>query len=700
MAESATKVRTTHFKSSRHPSTRIVAHGSSTLGELQSIDNALTSPPLPQHPLAMNAVHIGRPTGRSTERRGHARNITAPVIANPAPLPPKPARSASETRSPQPSRPTNEILKDCPTVNRHLADLKSSKAAAARRPVQHTRTTTAPALSRPPAASPDLSAALEDVDESTPKTSSESIGLALGSPTETTFPRKLSLPVQSSNSGLRSETAAPRKVSLPATSEDWAPRVASVWPTPGLASALTAYEAVIESNPRPKHKKWKSLGSFLKRTNSTAVNGGPPRATEIHYVSEGDTSFTTSGSPQPPTGILDELTEQEEQLEKEISSWTSPISPKQRPIREPQNGHVPRTNARPVGLGLRTQTAPASQFPTLGSYKIDEVSLTGPPPPPKDERYLRKVAEAKASAAATEESSKEEPIHPKPNRMQLPKLDIEIPVVHMDRYSVMFNSLLDPEITNSPKAAPLLMRRQINVEKLTPLKELPPNLENDVIQKLQRPMSSPSPATPHFPFVAFPPGPADDSSPVSPKVSRPWQLGRTQTAPGSIPLPHGQDMWRRRKGFAGVENLSLLSPPSEAPFSDPESAFSPTTVASSDDGEDEDEDEEEEVEASQTPLSRVASLKPHLDSMPRCDMIQKELLGAEADSEARDRKDSVMSEQTQTNASRAASAPRAQKQFFMPIMSEGDIAARSMCSPTLVTLRGNHKSPTATPAMV
>jgi hypothetical protein len=52
-----------------------------------------------------------------------------------------------------------------------------------------------------------------------------------------------------------------------------------------------------------------------------------------------------------------------------------------------------------------------------------------------------------------------------------PLLDVDIPQVQLERYSVMFSGLLEPQNNNSSSS--LLYRRQGNAEKVTPLSRLP-----------------------------------------------------------------------------------------------------------------------------------------------------------------------------------------------------------------------------------
>jgi len=119
-----------------------------------------------------------------------------------------------------------------------------------------------------------------------------------------------------------------------------------------------------------------------------------------------------------------------------------------------------------------------------------------------------------------------------------PMLDVDIPDIQMERYSVMFDSLLRPERSSS-----LFVRRQANPEKLKPLNELSMKKEsvnsgNGMLKPYRR-ATSPSPVkSPTFSLSLFPPPvSARDNHPLSPRVPslhRPPPLQRSNTAPGAL----------------------------------------------------------------------------------------------------------------------------------------------------------------------
>jgi hypothetical protein len=89
--------------------------------------------------------------------------------------------------------------------------------------------------------------------------------------------------------------------------------------------------------------------------------------------------------------------------------------------------------------------------------RSDSLRRTGPAPPPKDDITPAAPPEIpKLSVSRVDSLSPEAP----------PLLDIEIPTIQMERYSIMFGSLLGSSGNSS-----LLVRRQGNADKLAPLEE-------------------------------------------------------------------------------------------------------------------------------------------------------------------------------------------------------------------------------------
>ncbi|KAK1766803.1 hypothetical protein QBC33DRAFT_515558 [Phialemonium atrogriseum] len=108
-----------------------------------------------------------------------------------------------------------------------------------------------------------------------------------------------------------------------------------------------------------------------------------------------------------------------------------------------------------------------------------------------------------------------------------PFLDVEIPSIKMERYSVMFDSLLNPQGTSS-----LLARRQATLEKLKTINDRIAQEEEERQRLRQRRATSPQPAKSPglslFPHQGAPHG----ASPLSPR-----RLMRSNTSPALLPSP-------------------------------------------------------------------------------------------------------------------------------------------------------------------
>ncbi|KAF2027395.1 hypothetical protein EK21DRAFT_72011 [Setomelanomma holmii] len=121
-----------------------------------------------------------------------------------------------------------------------------------------------------------------------------------------------------------------------------------------------------------------------------------------------------------------------------------------------------------------------------------------------------------------------------------PLLDVSIPDITLERYSVMFNGLLQ---SNSNRTSNLLVRRQGNAEKLKPLNELSVKeneQESPMDYKLQRRATSPRIPSPSPRLSLFPnTGNSRAASPRSASVPRAVKtLHRFKTAPEKSPLRH------------------------------------------------------------------------------------------------------------------------------------------------------------------
>ncbi|KAH8912776.1 hypothetical protein BR93DRAFT_872567 [Coniochaeta sp. PMI_546] len=121
------------------------------------------------------------------------------------------------------------------------------------------------------------------------------------------------------------------------------------------------------------------------------------------------------------------------------------------------------------------------------------------------------------------------PDPPAPSLGSGPLLDIEIPSIKMERYSVMFSNVLNPQATSSS----LLARRQATLEKLKTINDRILHEEEEKERLRQRRATSPQP-TKSPGFTLFPPGPNrhHGSSPLTPR-----RLARSNTSPALLPSP-------------------------------------------------------------------------------------------------------------------------------------------------------------------
>lgn len=126
------------------------------------------------------------------------------------------------------------------------------------------------------------------------------------------------------------------------------------------------------------------------------------------------------------------------------------------------------------------------------------------------------------------------PNPPAPSSGSGPFLDIEIPSIKMERYSVMFSNVLQPQATSSS----LLARRQATLEKLRTINDriLHEEEEKERWRGQQRRATSPLPTkSPAAGFTLFPPTPNRHHHGSSPLA--PGRLARSNTSPGLLPSP-------------------------------------------------------------------------------------------------------------------------------------------------------------------
>ncbi|KAL1866111.1 hypothetical protein VTK73DRAFT_4904 [Phialemonium thermophilum] len=158
---------------------------------------------------------------------------------------------------------------------------------------------------------------------------------------------------------------------------------------------------------------------------------------------------------------------------------------------------------------------------------------------------------------------------PSPDSGSGPFLDVEIPSIKLERYSVMFGSLLNAQDSTS-----LLARRQATLEKLRTINDqIAREEEEERIRFIQRRATSPQPAK--SPALSLFPPPTvgrQGTSPSTPRKLSP--LIRSNTSPALLPSPsqptfENRDHLRREK-----KTVTIVSPRVEGFKSQPAVALS------------------------------------------------------------------------------------------------------------------------------
>ncbi|KAF2115671.1 hypothetical protein BDV96DRAFT_645863 [Lophiotrema nucula] len=307
------------------------------------------------------------------------------------------------------------------------------------------------------------------------------IGIALGSPTMAshwnTTPR--STDFVTSNQGtiteITSQNTSPRNIE----SRQDASR-----------SKLSRWKSIFGKRPQPPHEK----PSFYQLAQTVTA-----ARTDSHHDDESVVSMPVSKAESragsPPTYKPD-IRESRKTL-KEIPQ--APDRPRAKALADNASG-------KPRATIIRTVSSPRV--------------------PPKDviSNSLRVPQVVVSGSNASSSSSKG-------------LLDVDIPSVHMERYSVMFGNLLQPNNRSSS-----LLARRHGAERLKPLTELGLKNEDDARNgglKPQRRATSPSfPKSPSVSLSLFPQPNTRDGrvpSPSRASVHRPRPLQRSKTAPAVSP---------------------------------------------------------------------------------------------------------------------------------------------------------------------
>ena len=341
------------------------------------------------------------------------------------------------------------------------------------------------------------------------------IGMALGSPSH----------APDSYSGWQPQEVAsfqpPRQATQQATTQQ------------ARALALASLDPVQPTTPptvqRQKTQRRKLFGLFGSKKNSEA------KASEASSLSSSPTIVVVSNSieAQYPFGE------------------TTPIR---------SNTVADRKTARHQPIIIRSNTEPAVQTPVEAPRTYRSYKATSPNPsfnsslePNNSGPSVGSIPSITTTTTTTTSTTT--------SSTGGPFLDVEIPSIKMERYSVMFDSLLNPQGSSS-----LLARRQATLEKLKSINDKIVQEEEQRQKLRQRRATSPQP-TKSPAFTLFPPTERHQtSSPLTPR--------RSNTSPAHLPSPsqlnfdrnhhHGR---RERKTVTIVSprEADQRSPPAAAP---------------------------------------------------------------------------------------------------------------------------------------
>ncbi|KAK1594326.1 uncharacterized protein LY79DRAFT_512643 [Colletotrichum navitas] len=344
------------------------------------------------------------------------------------------------------------------------------------------------------------------------------IGMAIGSPTHP--------PPQFSASSDYAASSEFLTTSVSATRSDWQPQSSGMSTSMITASPEPLQEAS-ETAPAPKQKsgRWKLFGrSKSKRLASSPVTISQPM--NLQQSSASRTDFEKS----PTTNQASDLGRRDTE-------------------RKPADSKPPM---------LRSQTAGATA-----------------PPSPKDSKapkLLSRMASTR-SVRSVKKSDISGPVHvsmavpampPKPSASPKPPggfLDVEIPSIKMERYSVMFGNVLgqprESQATTSGQQAPhtsssLLERRQATLDRLKTISDKVANEErrNRDRAKGRRATSPQPPESPAFSLSLFPATPSHSANrpPQSPRFrsnTSPAYTSSTQRAKVELARTHPEHTRRK-----------------------------------------------------------------------------------------------------------------------------------------------------------
>ncbi|KAK2008603.1 hypothetical protein LZ32DRAFT_452180 [Colletotrichum eremochloae] len=373
------------------------------------------------------------------------------------------------------------------------------------------------------------------------------IGMAIGSPSHPPPEFMASSEFTASSEFLTTPVSATRS--------DWQPQASGMSTTMVRASPEPPQEA-LEPAPAPKQKsgRWKLFGrSKSKRLASSPVAISQPM--NLQQPSASRTDFEKSPTTNQASDLGRRNTE-----------------------RKPADSKPPM---------LRSQTA-------------------GPiaPPSPKDSKapkLLSRMASTR-SVRSVKKSDISAPMHvsmgvptmpampPKPSGAPKPSggfLDVEIPSIKMERYSVMFGNVLgqpqEPQTSKSEQQTPhtsssLLARRQATLDRLKTISDQVVKEEQNRNRANGRRATSPQPPnSPAFSLSLFPATPSESANkpPQSPRYrsnTSPAHLSSPQRAKFEVARPHAEATRRKTPspGTSGIRPRRPKEPAAHEVVTSPE----------------------------------------------------------------------------------------------------------------------------------
>lgn len=284
--------------------------------------------------------------------------------------------------------------------------------------------------------------------------------------------------------------------------------------SPAVVRAPEDTSAGNHVEPKPKSRKWGFFGMSKSRKvkpaeiDSPLITGQPSRTPPAHA------GHAMHKSPEPADVPVPR------HVPLIARSQTAPVIgevPKARKVRggEAFTSHkLGQTTRKPVLYEPVEEERKAEKKPERRPEKRSERKAGE-----KLERIPERVPELK-------------PVPPMKDPVVSPKaqlLNVEIPSVELERYSIMFGSVLQPNRGSSS----LLARRQATLEKLRTLRDTTAREEAETeLKPPPRRATSPSPGRSSPSFSLFPSTPSKVGT-----SQRPFPRGRSNTSPAFLPSP-------------------------------------------------------------------------------------------------------------------------------------------------------------------